>query len=107
MKIAIMTLYFGKLPSYIDLWLDSCRCNPDVDFIIYTDDEGEYLLPSNVYIKRCTFEDMRTRIASHFDFPISLKSPYKLCDFKATYGDVFSDEFAGYDFWGHCDLDQV
>ena len=42
-----------------------------------------------------------------FDFPISLDEPQKLCDYKPAYGEAFSDHLAGYDFWGHCDIDLI
>lgn len=41
---------------------------------------------------------MKERIQRIFDFPISLERPYKLCDYKPSYGEVFKDELAGYDF---------
>ena len=42
-----------------------------------------------------------------FDFDISLERPYKLCDFKPTYGYVFYDLIKDYKFWGHCDTDII
>jgi len=38
---------------------------------------------------------------------INVKQPYKLCDFKPTYGIVFSDYLIDFDFWGYCDLDII
>lgn len=32
---------------------------------------------------------------------------YKLCDFKPTYGLVFSEYLKGFDFWGYCDADMI
>lgn len=42
-----------------------------------------------------------------FDFEVSLPQPYKLCDFKPAYGEVFRDLLKEYDFWGHCDDDLI
>ncbi|HWH99303.1 MAG TPA: DUF6625 family protein, partial [Propionibacteriaceae bacterium] len=47
------------------------------------------------------------RIQGSFDFAISLERPYKLCDFRPAFGEIFADELAGYDFWGHSDLDVI
>src|SRR5690606_12993529 len=33
--------------------------------------------------------------------------PYKLCDYKVTYGVMFAEELQGYDYWGVCDLDML
>ena len=48
---------------------------------------------------------MQRFFQSKFDFPICLDVPYKFCDFRAAYGEVFAEYLAGYDFWGHCDID--
>ena len=58
----------------------------------------------------CSCASSRTspqRVRSFFDFEISLERPYKLCDFRPAFGEIFADELAGYDFWGHSDLDVV
>jgi hypothetical protein len=63
--------------------------------------------PPNVAGQLWEFEDLAERIRSHFDFEISLERPYKLCDFRPAFGEIFADELTGYDFWGHSDLDLV
>jgi hypothetical protein len=32
-------------------------------------------------------------------------SHYAMCDLRPAYGEMFADRYAGYDFWGWCDLD--
>lgn len=54
-----------------------------------------------------SFEKLKELVQSHFDFQISLEAPYKLCDFKPAYGDIFKDYAEKYDFWGHCDFDMI
>jgi hypothetical protein len=56
-------------------------------------------------VRVCEFADLARRFRSHFDFPISLERPYKLCDFRPAFGEIFREELAGFEFWGHCDLD--
>ena len=36
-KIAVIMPYFGKMPNYFDLWLQSCHANSQIDWIIVTD----------------------------------------------------------------------
>lgn len=36
-----------------------------------------------------------------------LQKPYKLCDLRPAYGEMFQDYLKDYDFWGHCDMDLV
>lgn len=39
MKIAIIIAYFGKLPEYIQLFLDSCKLNYGFEWLIFSDDD--------------------------------------------------------------------
>lgn len=104
-SICYVVPYFGKLPDSFGLWLMSCRYNPTVNWILFTDDKTEYDYPDNVKVYYCSFDEIRSRIQSHFDFPIVLDRGWKLCDYKLAYGDIFAHELEGYDFWGNCDVD--
>lgn len=106
-KIAYIVPYFGKFPKGFEFWLLSCGCNPTVDWLVFTDDHTPYHYPENVKVTYWTFEQMQERAQSIFDFEISLERPYKLCDYKPAYGEIFSEELSGYDFWGLCDVDLV
>lgn len=104
-KVAFVCPYFGKLPKdHMSLFLQSCRFNENFDWLIITDDTTNYEFPKNVKVIHMSFDDCRNMIQSKFDFPISLNRPYKLCDFKVTYGYVFSEIIKGYKHWGYCDI---
>ena len=107
MKIAIIAAYFGTLPSYFQIFLNSCRENRKFDWIIFTDDMKEYCYPSNVHQIAMSFNKCRELIQKHFEFTVALKTPQKLCDYKCAYGYIFQDYLTNYDWWGHCDLDQI
>jgi len=108
-KICLIVPYFGKLPVFFEAWYLTAVKNVDMDFYIITDDRSNKVLQNNashnVIVKYMEFSECRDIIQSKFDFEISLKSPYKLCDFKPTYGYVFDDIVEGYDYWGYCDID--
>lgn len=107
MKIAFIVPYFGKLPNYFQIFLDSCEKNPDFDWLIFTDDETAYRYPGNVHLHKMTFTECRKLVQSRYDFPVTLHTPQKLCDYKCAYGYIFEDYIRGFDWWGYCDLDQV
>ena len=107
MRIGFIVPYFGKLPSYFQTFLDTCRTNPGVDWLIFTDDTTAYDYPSNVHVVEMSFAGCRQLVQEHFDFPITLHTPHKLCDYKPAYGFIFQDYLRGYDWWGHCDIDMV
>ena len=104
-KILYIIPYFGKFPTLFPLWLESCRYNPTINWIIFTDDKTVYDYPDNIKVIYTTFREIRKKIQELYDFPISLEKPYKLCDYRVAYGDIFSNYIDGYDFWGYCDID--
>ena len=104
-KIVLICPYFGKLPkNHMDLWLQSCKYNPSIDWIIFTDDRTQFNYPKNVKVNYMSFGELKELFQKKFDFSISLERAYKLCDFKPAYGYVFSDFIKKYDFWGYCDM---
>jgi hypothetical protein len=105
--LGLLVPYFGRLPPYFDLWLESCRHNPGVGWTVLTDRHVDLDVPPNVRIHRTSFGAVADRVAEVLGGAPGLTHPYKLCDVKPTYGDVFGDYLAGYDFWGYCDLDVV
>lgn len=106
-SIALVNVWMGNLPSYFDPWLISAAGNPTIDFFIFTNSDQTYDIPDNVHMVHCTFDEVRTRIQRSFDFEICLDKPYKLCDYKPSYGEAFSDYLKDYDFWGYCDIDLI
>ena len=106
-SICLINLYFGKLPNYFEFWLNSCKYNSTIDFLLLTDDKTKYNYPQNVKVIYLSFEDIKKIFQEKFDFKISLNAPYKLCDYKPAYGYIFSQYLNDYKFWGHCDLDVI
>lgn len=108
-KIAFIIPYFGVFPDFIKIWSLTVKYNETIDFHIYTDiDIPDYIKKiKNIIIHKITFIEMRRKIQKLYDFEISLKEPYKLCDYKPAYGEIFQEDLKMYDFWGYCDLDMV
>ena len=107
-RIVFLCPFFkGKFVPYFQLFLNSCRDNPKFDWMLFTDNEDVYDYPSNVHKIKMTFDEVKNLFQSKFNFPICLDKPYKLCDYKPSYGYVFSDYIKEYDFWGHNDCDVI
>lgn len=105
-SIVLINCYFGQYPDYFNLFLDSCRSNPTINYLFFTDNEVMNA-PENVIFIRTTFEEIKKKIQDAFDFKISLDAPYKLCDYKPAYGYVFANYISQYDYWGYCDVDMI
>lgn len=107
MNKVIICPYFGRLPDYFELFLDSCSKNADFDFLMLTDQELTYDCPKNVRFVRMSFQDIRELIIEKLGKSYFLFSPYKLCDYRPAYGEIFEDYIHHYDFWGYCDIDLI
>lgn len=105
-EICVVTAYFGVLPGSFGPWLRSCEANPDVDFLIVGDCRTPEL-PENVSHVWMTLEEMRDKCRRKVKPDAVLGRPYKCCDYKPVYGEVFDDLLEGYLYWGHCDMDMV
>lgn len=106
-RLALVALYFGEPPPYLFLTLRSMAANPDVDWLLFTDFQIRPAVPANVRHTYLSFSQIREKIQGCFDFEVALPSAYKLCDLKPAYGEIFAHDLAGYEWWGHCDLDLV
>lgn len=106
-KLILITCYFGKFPSYFRLFLESCSWNPEINWLIITDDQTPYDYPRNVKVKFSTLQEVESVAKAKIGSWINLKNAYKLCDFKPTYGLLFEQYLKDYKYWGHCDIDLI
>ena len=109
-KIAVVSCWFGHAPWYFHYFLHSCRFNPTIDFYIITDlNLGPYQErdSENVKFVKSSLNEIKKIATKKLGFEVQLNSAYKLCDFKPTYGLLFSDILNDYDFWAHADIDII
>jgi hypothetical protein len=99
MKICFIIPYFGKLPNNFDIFLNSCKYNKTINYLLVTDDKTYYEYPDNFRVEYMSFDHLKNKIQNKYDFKINLSKPYKLCDFKPAYGDIFNEYLSEYDFW--------
>ena len=107
MKVKIIIPYYGKLLYNFPFWLESCKFNKNIDFMLITDIKIDYDIPKNVKIVNMKFADLKMLIEKKLNRKILLKKPYKLCDFKPLYGLIFSEYLTDYEYWGYCDMDMI
>lgn len=106
-SICIVIPYFGKWPFWIDYFLLSCRYNPTIDWVIYTDCASLPSCPPNVKMIEMSFEDYCQLVSKKLKIDFKPDNPYKLCDIKPALGDIHADILRSYDFWGFSDIDLV
>lgn len=106
-RIAFIVPYFGSFPNYFELWLESCKWNRTIDFLIFTDDTTHHNYSPNVKFFYMTFSEIKALFQAKYDFELKISAPYKFCDFRPAYGEIFSEFLRDYDYWGHCDIDLI
>ena len=89
MKYAFILPYIGKLPSWFQLWLNSCARNPIVDWLLFTDDKSPLNYPENVKVHYCSFENLKGLFQKPFPFTINLDHPYRFCDVRPSFGLIY------------------
>ena len=106
-KICFVVVYFGKWPIWFLAFLHSCKKNPTVDWIFFTDCDSPSHHSPNVVFYNKTLSQMRQLIKERIGKKSILEDRYKISDYKPAYGILFEDYLKGFDFWGHCDVDII
>lgn len=106
-SIILLIPYFGQWPFWMPFFIESCRCNPDIDWLLIGDCAELDDLPDNVRQQRIGFEDYCHFVSSRLGFRFAPANPYKLCDLKPALGFIHEPEIQGYDYWGFSDLDLI
>lgn len=99
--------WFGKWPEWFELFLESCRFNTDINWLIYTDAAPPHNPPENVYFKQLSFEQYSNLVSQKLNINFTPSSPYKLCDLKPALGYIHADEISKYDFYAFGDIDVI
>uniref|UniRef100_UPI0025C6B873 DUF6625 family protein n=1 Tax=Flavobacterium sp. TaxID=239 RepID=UPI0025C6B873 len=105
-KIAFVIPYFGKLPTYFLLFVNSVKEKP-FDILFFTDIKKPDNLPSNIIWIPFEKQELQNLFSRKLEFAINLPNPYKLCDYKPLYGLCFEEYLINYTFWGSLDIDTV
>ncbi|PWU06797.1 MAG: hypothetical protein C5B47_07010 [Verrucomicrobia bacterium] len=103
-SILVIAPFFGPWPKWMPLFLESCRLNADITWLLLGKVSLPWEVPSNVHSEKMGLYEIlkRAQVATGFDVQ---KENYSQCDLRPLYGKIFADYLHGYDFWGHCDVD--
>lgn len=106
-SIVLLVPYFGQWPDWFPLYLQSCRYNPDINWVFYTDCPLPNDIPDNVQFKQLSFDEYKALVSDRLGIEFYPESAYKLCDLKPMLGYVHETDVSGYGFWGFSDIDLV
>jgi hypothetical protein len=104
-SIIVIIVYFGRWPEWFPIFLESCRWNPTITWLLHSDCPYTFPRISNVKYEHVTRLVYRERVNKRLRINVRVTNPYKLCDLRPAYGILYEDEISGYDFFGYGDLD--
>lgn len=91
----------------MDYYLESCRRNPSIDWLFFTDCGKPDNSPENVQFIDINFRDYCAHVSYRLGIIFNPDSSYKLCDIKPALGYIHAEHLCGYDFWAFGDIDVV
>ena len=106
--ILFISPYLGPLPPWLTATLRTMADNTSFRWLIPSDQPppAELARVPNVRWLPTTSVEYMARVQSVLGaFEIVPWKAYKIVDFKPILGPMFHDHTAGYEFWGHTDLD--
>ncbi|MCF1191233.1 hypothetical protein LRR18_06505 [Mangrovimonas sp. AS39] len=106
-SIAFVVPFFGEWPVWFPAFLTSCKYNPDITWMFFTDCDCSIEKPDNVQFYPSSLDTLKNKISSVVGFEVGLNNAYKVCDFRPAFGEVFKEHLQDYDFWWYCDVDIV
>jgi len=105
--LILFAQWFGPWPEWIEFFVESCKWNRDIDWLIFTDQDPPDNDAPNVRYRKVGFAEHRALLGSAIALDLSNIPPIKLCDLKPVLGFVFARETDGYRNYGHCDIDLI
>lgn len=106
-RIAVLIPYFGQWPAWIDFFVETCRANRSIDWILFSDSEPPQNRAPNVRHARMAFDEYKRTVGGALGISLDAISPYELCDIRPALAFAHADLVRGYDFVGFGDLDVV
>ncbi len=106
-SILFILPHFGQWPFWMPFFVESCRANADIHWLLISDCPRIDNLAPNVEQRHISFADYCVWISQRLGFTFAPKRAYKLCDLKPAHGYLHEADVQSYDYWGFRDLDLI
>ena len=98
-SICLISVFFGPFPWYLNYFLHTCKNNPSIQFLIFSDkSKNDLEFPENVTLINISPDQFNELASNKLDFLIKITNPYKICDLKPAFGLFFEDYLKEFDF---------
>lgn len=99
--------YFGQWPEWFELYIESCKHNPDIHWLFYTDCDEPDNQSANVSYQYMSFDEYKRFVSARLSINFNPSSPYKLCDLKPALGFIHEEDIQDYEFFAIGDIDII
>ena len=110
-QLVVFIVFFGELPPWLPLTLESMSSNAAVDFVVIGDAAAPAAVPSNVRFERIGFDEMQVRLSLLMTpgnrSSVRYNTTYKANDIKPLAAVLYPQLVAGHEWWAWADLDVV
>ena len=72
-SLCLIIPYFGRFPSFFNLFLESCKNNPSIDWLLITDNTLK-IDSSNIHVINMAFDELKILVQKKIDFQIALNT---------------------------------
>jgi hypothetical protein len=105
-ELCFIVPYFGKEPIWFKYFLRSVEKNRQYQWLLFTDFELSFI-PVNTIHKKISLVEFKSLVSNRLGVKTNIVDPYKICDFKPAFGQIFSDFIKDYKYWAYCDADII
>jgi hypothetical protein len=91
----------------MQFYLESCRRNPDIEWLFFTDCGIPPNVPDNVRIIEMSYQAYCQLVSTRLGIDFYPEQPYKLCDIKPALGYLHANQLEDVDFWAFGDIDVI
>ncbi len=106
-SICFVIPYFGKWPFWMPFFVESCRANDTVNWLLFSDCGIPDDCPPNIKIVSISYREYCGHVSRQLGLDFKPNNPYKLCDIKPALGLIHESDLSGFDFWAFGDIDVV
>lgn len=105
--LLLISPWFGPWPVWFNFFVESCKRNPEVEWLIPTDQPCPENTAENVRYQVSSFEDYKRRAGTLLGVDLRAMTPYKLCDLRPCLGVIHQEDLEAYSAFGYCDIDVI
>jgi len=106
-KVCFIIPFFGPSKWWHTYFFKSIATNNNYLWLIIADQINDKSIPANARLVSMSLQEFNQFVSSKIKISTNIIHPFKICDFKPAFGQIFSDYLKDYDYWAYCDMDII